>query len=46
MAAREKMQRAPIKMLFPVMFLIMPALMIVLMFPAIYNVTNSSSGLF
>jgi hypothetical protein len=28
------------------MFLIMPALMIVLMFPAIYNVTHSSSGLF
>jgi tight adherence protein C len=46
MAAREKMQKAPIKMLFPVMFLIMPALMIVLMFPAIYNVTHSSSGLF
>jgi pilus assembly protein TadC len=46
MAAREKMQKAPIKMLFPVMFLIMPALMIVLMFPAIYNVTHSSSGIF
>jgi pilus assembly protein TadC len=46
MSAREKMQKAPIKMLFPVMFLIMPALMIVLMFPAIYNVTHSSSGIF
>lgn len=46
MAAREKMQKAPIKMLFPVMFLIMPALMIVLMFPAVYNVMHSSSGLF
>jgi Flp pilus assembly protein TadB len=46
MAAREKMQKAPIKMLFPTMFLIMPALMIVLMFPAVYNVMHSNTGLF
>jgi tight adherence protein C len=44
-AAREKMQKAPIKMIFPLMFLIMPALMIVLMYPAAYSVTKNLSGL-
>jgi Flp pilus assembly protein TadB len=44
-AAREKMQRAPIKMLFPMMFLIMPALMIVLMYPAAYALMKTFSGL-
>jgi tight adherence protein C len=43
-AAREKMQKAPIKMLFPMMFLIMPALMIVLMYPAAYSVSQSFGG--
>jgi tight adherence protein C len=37
-AAEEKMHKAPIKMLFPTMFLIMPALFIVLFYPAIYSV--------
>lgn len=44
-AAREKMQKAPIKMLFPLMFLVFPALMIVLMFPAAYSVAHNLSGI-
>ncbi|MEA2213913.1 MAG: tight adherence protein [Solirubrobacteraceae bacterium] len=43
-AAREKMQKAPIKMIFPLMFLIFPALMIVLMYPAGYAVMKSLGG--
>jgi tight adherence protein C len=45
-AAREKMQKAPIKLLFPLMFLIFPALMIVLMFPAAYSVATNLGGIF
>jgi tight adherence protein C len=41
-AARERMQKAPVKMIFPLMFLIMPALMIVLMFPAAYQVMSTN----
>jgi tight adherence protein C len=44
-AAREKMQKAPIKMIFPLIFLIFPALMIVLMYPAAYSVGKNLSGL-
>jgi tight adherence protein C len=43
-AAREKMQKAPIKMIFPLMFLVMPALMIVIMYPAAYSVLHNLSG--
>jgi tight adherence protein C len=43
--ANEKMQKAPIKMLFPLMFLIMPALMVVLMYPAAYAVMHNLSGI-
>jgi tight adherence protein C len=45
MSARERMQKAPVKMIFPLMFLIMPALMIVLLFPAVYSVSHSFSGI-
>jgi tight adherence protein C len=46
MAARERMQKAPIKLIFPLMFLIFPALMIVLMFPAVYSISHNLSGIF
>ncbi len=44
MAARERMQKAPIKMIFPLIFLIFPALMIVLLYPAAYSVTHNLGG--
>jgi tight adherence protein C len=44
-AARERMQKAPIKMIFPLMFLVMPALMIVIMYPAAYSVAHNLGGI-
>jgi tight adherence protein C len=40
-AAKEKMQKAPVKILFPLMILIFPALLIELMFPAGYALLHS-----
>jgi tight adherence protein C len=43
-AAREKIQKAPIKLLFPLAFLIMPALMLAILFPAMYNIVQTLAG--
>jgi tight adherence protein C len=40
-ATQERMHKAPVKVLFPLMFLIMPALMIVLMYPAAYSLIHN-----
>ena len=43
--AEEKAQKAPIVMLFPLVFLIFPAMFIILMTPAIINLMHSFKGL-
>jgi tight adherence protein C len=43
-AIQEKMHKAPVKMLFPMMFLIMPAMMIVLFYPVVHSVMTTGLG--
>jgi tight adherence protein C len=40
----EKAQKAPIKMLFPLAFLILPSIFIVVLFPGMYNILETLSG--
>ncbi|HEX5225275.1 MAG TPA: type II secretion system F family protein [Solirubrobacteraceae bacterium] len=37
-SASEQVQKAPVKMLFPLVFLVFPSLLIVLLYPALYQV--------
>jgi tight adherence protein C len=42
--ARERAQRAPIKLLFPLVFLIFPSMFIVLGYPIVYDIIHALNG--
>jgi tight adherence protein C len=44
-AANEKIQKTPLKMLFPLIFLIFPALFIVLLYPAAVSIMQDLGGI-